>query len=266
MYYLLDLGCLRCVWRDAAPDILILRKKFNEHDYWNLPNHDFDMKIHPNTHSQLSPRHPSSMKTTLKRSSQTSSPSLPKRAYSQSATILEPIRPNSLRKRRVNQTFDLLSARWPEMTQYAHDAESHELRIFSWKPSEKVIASVVSGLVKIGFEDYEDLCYLTSQLTVRGKFYRTPIAHWLLPIPRCPLPKAGSPLRIILIDAADGTIKAISNYEFQSSVADRLHQLLSEQAQGPAGYLMMDAQLRKTRSGCMSGKALQRSRRDKAGL
>ena len=200
------------------------------------------------------------MKTTLKRSSQTSSSSSPKRAYRQSAAKLKPVRPNRLRKHRVNETFDNLPIRWPEMTQYAHDAESHELRIFCWKPSQKAIAAVVSAEVKVGFEDYEDLCYLTSQLTLRGEFYRTPIAHWLLPIPRCPLPKAGSPLRIILIDAADGTIKAISSSELQLSVANRLHQLLTEQAQGPAGYLMMDAQLRKTRSGRTNGKALQRSR------
>ena len=178
---------------------------------------------------------------------------MPRRTIRRSANVIarslaKPERPNTLRKRRVNDLFDHIPARWPEITQYAHDGSSHELRIFRYNPSAAEIAAVASNQIEIGLEDYNDLCYLTSRLTAKGECYRTPIAYWLLPTPRCALPAPGSPLRIILIDASNGTIKAIGKMKIEVSIATRLQQLLTLQAQQPSGYLVMDDLLRSTRS------------------
>ena len=140
------------------------------------------------------------------------------------------------------------------MTQYAHDGGAHELRLFQWNPSADEIAAVLAGAVELGFEDYSELCYLTSRLTKEGRCSRTPISHWLLPTPPCPLPEPNSPLRIILIDAQDGTVKAIGTVELPAPMDARLHQLLTAQASQPTAYLTMDELLRSTRSTEMTWK------------
>ena len=180
---------------------------------------------------------------------------IPRRSAQKATTLLsKPVLRTKLRRRRINELFEQSHGRWPEMTQYAHDSSAHELRLFQWNPSDEEIAAVLSGSVELGFEDYSELCYLSSRLTKEAQWSRTPIAHWLLPNPPCQLPEPNSPLRIILIDAQDGTVKAIGTLELPASMDLRLHQLLTAQANHPSAYLAMDELLRSTRSTEMTWK------------
>jgi len=178
---------------------------------------------------------------------------MPKRIQRRSAgkaprSLTQPLLRTKLRRHRINELFDKEHGRWPEMTQYAHDGSTHELRLFQWNPTTEEIAAVLSGTVELGFEDYSELCYLTSRLSENAPWSRTPIARWLLPNPPCPLPAANSPLRIVLVNAADGTVQAIGTVELDSPIVSRLLQLFTSQASHPSGYLTMDDLLRTTRS------------------
>jgi len=153
-----------------------------------------------------------------------------------------------LRRPRVNERFERGGelTRWPEMAQYAHDSKTHELCIFHWSPSAEEIGAVVSNAVEIDFEDFGTLCYLKSRLTPESEWQSAPVSYWLLPN-RGALPTAGSPLRIVLVDGANGTIKAVGSAKFEAKAEARLLSLLEQQSHEVVGHLAMDRQLRETR-------------------
>ena len=192
------------------------------------------------------------MRTTLQQSLKSTLQPMPKRIQHRSAHLppaaVKPARRARLRRHRINEPFDKGHERWPEMTQYAHDGSTHELRLFRWNPTIEEVAAVSSGEVELGFEDYTELCYLKSRLTQDVAWSRTPIARWLLPHPTCPLPASDSPLRVVLINAADGKVQAIGILALDASIVIRLHQLFTLQAHQPSSYLAMDDLLRSTRS------------------
>jgi hypothetical protein len=151
--------------------------------------------------------------------------------------------PERGRAPRVNQPFDQMRIRWPEMVQYSF-SDIHELRIFRWSLEESDITAVQSGALQIRFESSGSMRYLVTAVDTDAEPFRAPIAWWLLPTRECAAP-AGADLRVILVDGKSGFIKAVREIRLDSETEASLVECLQRQAQDTFGHLEMDVQLKR---------------------
>lgn len=130
-------------------------------------------------------------------------------------------------------------AAWPEVNEYNHRGGAHELVLRLARPTVAEIAAVARGPASFGVLDPGDgdLLFALYRFGDAIRWSDAPFSPHLLPAAERPLPPAPEPgadralLTVVLVDAADGVVRALRSLTLPPRVTAAL----------AAGILRLDA-------------------------
>lgn len=125
---------------------------------------------------------------------------------------------------------------WPECTQYNYRGGAHELLLFLGSPSPAEIKSVRQGGARFALHVEQPVVLLLWSFAPGLPWSDASYSWHLVPAHERDLPSAdleedkGILLRIVLVDAATGLVRAIRAVSLTSAFARALHAAIREQA------------------------------------
>lgn len=135
----------------------------------------------------------------------------------------------------VGSRYSADSLEWAEGSEYSYRSSGHQLLLFERSPTAEEIAEIAYEQADFALRVYRHVIFLMYRFG-RQPWNSAPYSWHLVPYPERSLPIAsrdlvvGQPLRVVLVDAADGIVRAIRDLEFSLEFGGALNDEIRKQA------------------------------------
>lgn len=150
---------------------------------------------------------------------------------------------------RVGAPYNPARRVWPETAQYSYRGGGHELVLFLRRPTPAEVAAVRGGASEFALYHHEDQICLLYRFGRPGEgipWSDAPTSWHLVPAAERVLPPATSGaeralLTVVLVDAADGLVRALRTVTWSPAFTAAVHAALRDQAARPWSEALYDA-------------------------
>lgn len=139
----------------------------------------------------------------------------------------------------VGQPYNPSRTQWPEGAHYNYRSGAHELLLFFASPSAAEIKAVRQGAARFALHVRPPVLLLLWSFAPALLWSDAPYSWHLVPGEERDLPSAdldagkGALLRIVMVDAATGIVRAIRAVSLTASFTGALHTAIRNQADAP---------------------------------
>ena len=141
-----------------------------------------------------------------------------------------------MHKVQVGEPYSLRRRTWTEKPEYNYRAGMHDLRLFYNRPTAAEIRAVQEGEARFALATYKSVIFFCYRFGEALPWSDCTYNFWLvneedrtIP-PDWPEPDARAIVSVVLVDAADGIVKALRVVSFSPAFTRHLHAAIRKQA------------------------------------